>query len=937
MRSIVLLAVLGLGLVHTALAQCPLSPTTPAPQSANIFSPAQENILGGILAQQQGAFTLRVLEDKTLSEPMAGVGSRLLQSGGQPMEVQFFVSDLPVLNAWSLPGRVYVTRKMIAFLRSEDELAALLAHELGHLRAHQAAVKVTSQLHEVLGVDKVGDRDDIFNRYQQLLDSWRKNPKAFQRSASELKEQEVADDLGLQMLARAGYRAEAFTEMFDHLAGTEGKTGNWFTDLFGVTSSNQRRLRDMVKVVQSLPPECIQAKPANSPAFQQWQARVELFRGSGRVASLHSVLFQRKLVPPLRDDLSYVRFSPDGHYILAQDSGNIYVFTRQPFQAVFRIDAPGAHQPWFTPDSSGIVFRFASDRVETWDIASRRRTSVHEVVVTKPCMTSQLSPDGKVLVCTGWGDTLAILDVANNTVRWEHGKWEAQQAPTRSSDFLELLRQLVELLSMHAEFSPDGHYLAAGNLDYQLVLDLNQMAPIPLSGAMKTALRQPFAFMGNDRVATMNRSDPTHSTVVRFPSGETLAHITLGRQTLTGTTRGDVLLLRPVENFPVGLMDAAHNKGLFALPTTEVDVYDDVYVHQQVSGKLSLYSLAAHTPIAETDLPPGMLGPVISADLSADERLLAVSEQHRSAIFDLASAQRVAYLLGFSSGKLLPDSLLARFPAHQSVLPTVVRLGLPNGDPARVLLEEKDRNVTTDVLGHYLLRHTVVPSNPPGSGKVTHEVLEVSAPQQSLWRREFPEQEQPGIRIDDGNATLALLWNARFKPAREELNANPDLKARLGPGASDENNSFVEFIDLRTGKPRAAILVDTQKGAFRILGWEVSGDWLLVQDNMNRTLVYAADGKNNPRARIFGHRLAASPATHLLAIENDPGHVEIYDVQTGAKQDELVLPVAIAIARFSSNGRRLVVLTRDQTAYGFDVEKAAGETAAAKPDTPNPQ
>jgi len=45
------------------------------------------------------------------------------------------------------------------------------------------------------------------------------------------------------------------------------------------------------------------------------------------------------LSSPLRADIAYLRFSPDGRYLLAQDENGIYVLTRDPPKLMFSIPA----------------------------------------------------------------------------------------------------------------------------------------------------------------------------------------------------------------------------------------------------------------------------------------------------------------------------------------------------------------------------------------------------------------------------------------------------------------------------------------------------------------------------------------------------------------------------------------------------------------------
>ena len=66
----------------------------------------------------------------------------------------------------------------------------------------------------------------------------------------------------------------------------------------------------------------------------------------------------------------------------------------------------------------------------------------------------------------------------------------------------------------------------------------------------------------------------------------------------------------------------------------------------------------------------------------------------------------------------------------------------------------------------------------------------------------------------------------------------------------------------------------------------------------------------------------------LLCVENEVGKLAVYDLDTLEKRDELVFSSPISMLRFSLDGRRLFVLTVNQTAYVMDVSSVAA--AAAK-------
>ena len=103
-------------------------------QNYNIFSPEQEMILGELTYQRMGG-EHRYLEDEKLLAYVREIGERLVRHlPPTGLKFQFFIVDIPDANAFNTPGGyVFLSRKLIAFTKTEDELAGVMAHELGHL------------------------------------------------------------------------------------------------------------------------------------------------------------------------------------------------------------------------------------------------------------------------------------------------------------------------------------------------------------------------------------------------------------------------------------------------------------------------------------------------------------------------------------------------------------------------------------------------------------------------------------------------------------------------------------------------------------------------------------------------------------------------------------------------------------------------------------
>ena len=164
------LVLLALGAPKSVGQNCPSPPVLqPLPRGLDIFSDEQEADLGDAQAEQI-APRLRIIENDALTDYLRVLGNRLVQQlPPTKLNFRFFLVDLPEPNAFSIAGgRVYVSRKLVVFSKNEDELAGVIAHELGHIVTHQSGIYLTRRFREVIGVTQVGDRADVFAKYHSI-------------------------------------------------------------------------------------------------------------------------------------------------------------------------------------------------------------------------------------------------------------------------------------------------------------------------------------------------------------------------------------------------------------------------------------------------------------------------------------------------------------------------------------------------------------------------------------------------------------------------------------------------------------------------------------------------------------------------------------------------------------------------------------------------
>ncbi len=106
------------------------------PRRANAMSLSEEKDLGRKLLEVIRK-SMPLVEDGEVLTYIRSVGNRVVkQIGTTPYQYKFFVIDLPVPNAFAIPGGyIFIYRGLIEMMSSEGELASIFAHELAHIQA----------------------------------------------------------------------------------------------------------------------------------------------------------------------------------------------------------------------------------------------------------------------------------------------------------------------------------------------------------------------------------------------------------------------------------------------------------------------------------------------------------------------------------------------------------------------------------------------------------------------------------------------------------------------------------------------------------------------------------------------------------------------------------------------------------------------------------
>lgn len=116
-----------------------------AVENSKGITPDQEYYIGRAVAAKIVS-TYSILEDEELTKYLNLVGNTVAENSDNPdipAGYHFGVLDTKDINAFACPGGVvFVTKGLIDTLESEDELAAVLAHEIAHINNRDGILSI---------------------------------------------------------------------------------------------------------------------------------------------------------------------------------------------------------------------------------------------------------------------------------------------------------------------------------------------------------------------------------------------------------------------------------------------------------------------------------------------------------------------------------------------------------------------------------------------------------------------------------------------------------------------------------------------------------------------------------------------------------------------------------------------------------------------------
>jgi predicted Zn-dependent protease len=183
-----------------------------------IFISSDKEVKMGESLSRQVEAKMKVDESYDNQEKVRIIGQRLAEvCDRRDIIYQFKVlspkEESEKYNAFALPGGyIYIFKDLLERLKTDDEIAAVLAHELGHICAKHVLKRLQNSFgYEMLRFLVIKGADDNYTRYKA-------NEAINQLMLSYSREDELeADRLAVKYLKKAGYKPEAVIKTLDEL------------------------------------------------------------------------------------------------------------------------------------------------------------------------------------------------------------------------------------------------------------------------------------------------------------------------------------------------------------------------------------------------------------------------------------------------------------------------------------------------------------------------------------------------------------------------------------------------------------------------------------------------------------------------------------------------------------------------------------------------
>lgn len=185
-----------------------------------IFISTPEEVAMGVQADQELSSKNKVISGTEEAERLERIGQKVAHvSDRQDFAYHFKLVESEDLNAFTVPGGfIYFYTGLFRKLKTDDQVAAVLAHEIGHCAAKHTVKRFQAALGYNLVSSMMGQVMTAKAPGAASIMSMGANAVAqLAMSAYSRQDESQADHLGIKYLRLSGYNLNAMIEMFEIL------------------------------------------------------------------------------------------------------------------------------------------------------------------------------------------------------------------------------------------------------------------------------------------------------------------------------------------------------------------------------------------------------------------------------------------------------------------------------------------------------------------------------------------------------------------------------------------------------------------------------------------------------------------------------------------------------------------------------------------------
>lgn len=190
------------------------------------MTPEQEVAMGLQSAPQMAAEFGGLYQDAQVQQLVKSIGQKLVRNSDaarSPYQFDFHVlADQRTVNAFALPGgQVFITMALLQRLKTEDEVAGVLGHEIGHVVGRHSAEQMATQelMSGLAGAATIALSEPGSANSSAYIAQYVANMLNMKYGREDELE---SDDFGVKYLIQSGYKPEALLQVMRVLAEASG-------------------------------------------------------------------------------------------------------------------------------------------------------------------------------------------------------------------------------------------------------------------------------------------------------------------------------------------------------------------------------------------------------------------------------------------------------------------------------------------------------------------------------------------------------------------------------------------------------------------------------------------------------------------------------------------------------------------------------------------